>query len=87
MKEETKPGPLSAGLGQGKDIQGDHHLNFEAPGELGNFLARRQLLTMERMRIEEVLLEAETRVKAEQDHLVSLRNDVLEFSLEIIRAG
>jgi ADP-heptose:LPS heptosyltransferase/SAM-dependent methyltransferase len=71
------PGPLSSGLGQGKDKQGDHNLNFEAPGELGNFLVRRQLLTMERMRIEEVLLEAETRVKAEQDHLVSLRNDVL----------
>jgi ADP-heptose:LPS heptosyltransferase/SAM-dependent methyltransferase len=76
VREEPNLSPISLDLAEGKNKQ-DDRAPFVIAGALNDFLVRRQLLTMERMRIQEVLLEAETRVKAEQDHLVALRDAVL----------
>jgi len=76
VREEPTQIPISCDLVEGKNKQ-DGHASFVIAGELNDFLIRRQLLTAERVRIKEVLLEAETRVKAEQDNLVALQDAVL----------
>ena len=55
----------------------DDHSSFATPGDLNNFLIRRQLLGMEARRIQELLREAEAELKAKQDHLVDVRDRVL----------
>jgi SAM-dependent methyltransferase len=76
MNEELKPSALSSGLVQGKNKQ-DNHSRFATPGDLNNFLIRRQLLGMEARRIQELLGEAEVELKAKQDRLVDVRDRVL----------
>jgi hypothetical protein len=51
--------------------------SFATPGDLNNFLIRRQLLTMEGKRIQELLLDAEAELKAKQANLVDVRDRVL----------
>ena len=76
MNEELKPSALSSGLVQGK-IKQDDHSSSATPGDLNNFLIRRQLLGMEARRIQELLREEEAELKAKQDHLVDVRDRVL----------
>jgi SAM-dependent methyltransferase len=76
MNEELKPGELSSGLVQGKNKQDDHS-SFATPGDLNNFLIRRQLLGMEARRIQELLRDGEAELKAKQDHLADVRDRVL----------
>ena len=76
MSDELEPGALSAGPVQGKDKQGDRP-NFEAGGELDNFLIRRQLLTVESKRIQTVLAETEAKVKLNQGDFAYLHDRVL----------
>ena len=74
MNEELKPSALSSDLVQRKDIQDD---SPGASDDLNNFLIRRQLLAIEGKRIQELLLEAETELKARQSNLVDTRDRVL----------
>ena len=76
MNEEPKSGTLSSGLVQAMDKQDDHS-TFVMPGDLNNFLIRRQLLGMESKTIQDLLLEAAGELKAKQDHLVDVRDRVL----------
>src|SRR5580698_7445108 len=76
MNEELRPSALSSGLVQGKNKQDDHS-RFATPGDLNNFLIRRQLLGMEARRIQELLGEAEGELKAKQDRLVDVHDRVL----------
>ena len=59
MSEERKPAPP---------------ITVAINRDLNNFLVRRQLLAMEGKRIQDLLLEAEGEVKANQDHLDFLRD-------------
>ena len=63
MNEELEQRARSSGLGQRKDDKKGNRLNFGAVDELDSFLIRRQLLTMERKRIQTVLADTEAEVK------------------------
>ena len=75
MSEERKPATLALGLAQRGNQQEDTSTIAKAV-DLEDFLVRRQLLTMESKRIQELLLEAEAELKAQQDHLDFL-NDTM----------
>ena len=70
MNEELKPSALSSGLVQEGRSNKTTAQSFATAGDLNSFLIRRQLLTMESKRIQELLLEAEAELKAKQDDLV-----------------
>jgi Glycosyltransferase family 9 (heptosyltransferase) len=75
MSEERKPTALSSGSAPGK-IQQDDPSTMAIAGDLNNFFVRRQLLTMESKRIQDLLLEAEDELKAKQDNRDLLRDKV-----------
>ena len=77
MNEELEQRARSSGLGQRKDDKKGNRLNFGAVDELDSFLIRRQLLTMERKRIQTVLADTEAEVKVREGDLVYLRDGVL----------
>ena len=82
MNEEPKPSAPPSGQIQ-ENGQQDESYGFAAANTLSNFLIRRQLLTLEGKRIRELLLEADTELKAKQDHLVGIRDRVLSALEEL----
>jgi Glycosyltransferase family 9 (heptosyltransferase) len=75
MTEERKPTALSSGSAPGKNQQDDPSTMAIAE-DSNNFFVRRQLLTMESKRIQDLLLEAEDELKVKQDNLDLLRDKV-----------
>jgi hypothetical protein len=68
MSQKRKSAALAFGLVQGRNQQ-DDPCAIGTEVDLDNFLLRRQLLRMESKRIQELLLEAEVELRAQQDHL------------------
>jgi SAM-dependent methyltransferase len=76
MDEELRLNALSSDVVPGTIKQGDFP-SFAMTEGLNNFLLRRQLLTTESKRIQELLLEEEAEVRAKQDLIAALRDRVL----------
>ena len=76
MNEELKPSALSSGLMQADTKQVERQ-SFATAHDLNSFLIRRQLLTIESKRIQELLLETEAELTARQANLVDIRDRVL----------
>ena len=74
--EESKPSALSVSFVQEENEQDDAP-GFTATGSLSDFLIRRQLLTMEGKRIQEIIVESDADIKAAKDHLSGYRDAVL----------
>src|ERR1700729_3864175 len=68
MSQKRKSAALAFGLVQGRNQQ-DDPCAIGTEVDLDNFLLRRQLLRMESKRIQELLLEAEVELRAQQAHL------------------
>jgi SAM-dependent methyltransferase len=80
MNEELKPSALSPSLALG--INERERAGYLSAGELNDFLLRRQLLAMERKKIQAALDEVEGEKKSRQDHLINYRAHVLASLLE-----
>jgi hypothetical protein len=76
MNEELKPSALSAGLMPAHNKQ-DERQSFATAQDLSKFLIRRQLLTIESKRIQELLLEAESELRDKQNNLIVIRDRVV----------
>src|SRR5271170_7977294 len=76
MNEELKPSALSSGL-MPADNKQDERQSFATVQDLTMFLIRRQLLTIESKRIQELLLEAEAELRDKQNNLIIIRDRVV----------
>ena len=81
MNEESKPDAFPSDLVERKNKQDDHP-GSATLADLKNFLIRRQLLLIENKRIQELLLEAETELKARRHNFI----DILDCVLAALRA-